>query len=182
MGRTLTGATSSFCPGVPGGNNFWSAAYSRRPSLLYIPELEACTSVTRDQTAHVRGRFDGGKFAYDGRGLSGLVVLDPATGEVKKRKEMPYPNAAGALATAGGLMVTALLDGTIVALDDETLEELWSINVGTGINAHPITYAVDGKQYIAIASGLWRNAKGKLTRSPELKTHSQATMIWVFGL
>ena len=51
---------------------------------------------------------------------------DPATGEVKKRKDMPYPNAAGALATAGGLIVTALLDGTIVALDDETLEELWS--------------------------------------------------------
>src|SRR5207248_8711575 len=115
-------------------------------------------------------------------GLSGLVVLDPATGEVKKRKEMPYPNAAGALATAGGLIVTALLDGTIVALDDETLEELWSINVGTGINAHPITYAVDGKQYIAIASGLFRNARNRLNRLPDLKNLSNATMIFVFGL
>src|SRR3954471_15359267 len=183
IGKILTGATSSFCPGVPGGNNFWSAAYSLRTSLLYIPELEACTSVTRGQTAHVRGRFDGGKFAYDGRGLSGLVVLDPATGEVKKRKEMPYPNAAGALATAGGLIVTALLDGTIVALDDETLEELWSINVGTGINAHPITYAVDGKQYIAIATGLTRNQIGRIANSPELKNLAKnATMLFVFGL
>jgi len=183
IGKILAGETSSFCPGVPGGNNFWSAAYSRRTSLLYIPELEACTSVTRDQTAHVRGRFDGGKFAYDGRGLSGLVVLDPATGEVKKRKEMPYPNAAGALATAGGLIVTALLDGTIVALDDETLEELWSINVGTGINAHPITYAVDGKQYIAIATGLTRNQIGRIANSPELKNLAKnATMLFVFGL
>ena len=112
----------------------------------------------------MRGRFDGGKFAYDGRGTSGLVVLDPATGEVKKRKEMPYPNAAGALATAGGLIVTALLDGTIVALDDQTLEELWSFNVGTGVNAHPITYAVDGKQYIAIATGLTRNQIGRIAR------------------
>ena len=183
IGKILTGETSSFCPGVPGGNNFWSAAYSRRTSLLYIPELEACTSVTRDQTAHVRGRFDGGKFAYDGRGLSGLVVLDPATGEVKKRKEMPYPNAAGALATAGGLIVTALLDGTIVALDDETLEELWSINVGTGINAHPITYAVEGKQYIAIATGLTRNQIGRIANSPELKNLAKnATRLFVFGL
>ena len=41
IGKILTGETSSFCPGVPGGNNFWSAAYSRRTSLLYIPELEA---------------------------------------------------------------------------------------------------------------------------------------------
>jgi alcohol dehydrogenase (cytochrome c) len=115
--------------------------------------------------------------------LSGLVVLDPATGEVKKRKEMPYPNAAGALATAGGLIVTALLDGTIVALDDETLEELWSINVGTGINAHPITYAVEGKQYIAIATGLTRNQIGRIANSPELKNLAKnATMLFVFGL
>src|SRR5262245_26974024 len=183
IGKILTGATASFCPGVPGGNNFWSAAYSRRTSLLYIPDLETCTSVTRDQTAHVRGRFDGGKFAYDGRVTSDLVVLDPATGEVKQRKHMPYPNAAGVLATAGGIIVTALLDGTIVALDDQTLEELWSINVGTGINAHPITYAVDGKQYIAIATGLTRNQIGRIANSPELKNMAKnATMLFVFGL
>src|SRR5499426_3636770 len=183
IAKILTGANSSFCPGVPGGNNFWSAAYSRRTKLLYIPDLETCTSVTRDQTAHVRGRFDGGKFAYDGRVTSDLVVLDPATGEVKQRKHMPYPNAAGVLATAGGLIVTALLDGTVVALDDQTLEELWSINVGTGVNAHPITYAVDGKQYIAIATGLTRNQIGRIANSPELKNMAKnATMLFVFGL
>jgi alcohol dehydrogenase (cytochrome c) len=78
--------------------------------------------------------------------------------------------------------VTALLDGTILAFDDQTLEELWRINVGTGFNAPPMTYAVDGKQYIAIASGLFRNAKNKLARSPEMRGAAQATMIWVFGL
>jgi alcohol dehydrogenase (cytochrome c) len=45
-----------------------------------------------------------------------------------------------------------------------------------------MTYAVDGKQYIAIASGLFRNAKNKLSRSPEMRTAAQATVIWVFGL
>jgi len=96
---------------------------------------------------------------------------------------VPYPNAAGVLATGGGLIVTALLDGTIVALDDETLEQLWSINVGTGVNAHPITYAVDGKQYIAIATGLTRNQIGRIANSPELKTMAKnATMLFVFGL
>ena len=62
-------------------------------------------------------------------------MVDPATGEVKTRKELPYPNLAGALTTGGGIVVTALLDGTIVALDDQTLEELWSVNVGTGFMA-----------------------------------------------
>ena len=86
------------------------------------------------------------------------------------------------LSTAGGVVFTGFTDGTFAAYDDTTMEQLWKINVGTGFNAPPMTYSVDGKQYIAIASGLWRNAKNKLTRSPEMKTHSQATMIFVFGL
>jgi len=183
IAKMLTGAKSSFCPGVPGGNNFWSAAYSRNTKLLYIPELQGCTSAIRDQTRHVRGSFDGGTFSYDGRVTSSLVVLDLASGEVKQRKDMPYGNASGALATAGGLIFTALLDGTIMALDDQTLEELWSINVGTGINAPPIAYEVNGKQYIAIATGLTRNQVGRLANSPETKTMSKhTTMLFVFGL
>jgi len=62
------------------------------------------------------------------------------------------------------------------------MEELWRVNVGTGFNAPPMTYAVDGKQYVAIASGLWRNAKNKLSRVPEMRNQSNATMIFVFGL
>jgi alcohol dehydrogenase (cytochrome c) len=183
IAKMLTGAKSSFCPGVPGGNNFWAAAYSRKTKLLYIPDLEGCTSAIRDQTRHVRGKFDGGSFSYDGRMTSDLVVYDPSTGEVKQRKNMPYPNAAGALATGGGLIFTALLDGTIMALDDETLEVLWSINVGTGINASPVAYEVDGKQYIAIATGLTRNQVGRLRNSPETRMLSKhTTMLFVFGL
>ena len=86
------------------------------------------------------------------------------------------------LSTAGGIVVTALLDGTIVAFDDQTLEELWTINVGTGFNAPPMTYSVNGKQYIAIASGLWRNSRNKTAKIPELRTMSNATMVFVFGL
>jgi alcohol dehydrogenase (cytochrome c) len=181
--QIITGAKASFCPGVPGGNNFWSAAYSRRTNLLYIPDLEGCTSAVRDQAAHVRGKYDGGTFSYDGRMTSHLVVYDPSSGEVKSRKEMPYPNAAGVLATAGGLIFTAMLDGTIVALDDQTLEELWSINLGTGVNAHPITYEVDGKQYLAVATGLTRNQVGRIANSPELRNLAKhTTMLFVFGL
>jgi alcohol dehydrogenase (cytochrome c) len=150
--------------------------------MLYIPSVEGCSDITPDHSAHVKGKFAGGTYVNPERLTSSVVVIDPATGEQKSRKEFPYPNSAGVLATAGGVIVTALLDGTIVALDDETLEELWKINVGTGFNAPPMTYAVDGKQYIAIASGLWRNAKNKLSRSPEMRTASQATVIWVFGL
>jgi alcohol dehydrogenase (cytochrome c) len=183
IGKILTGAASSVCPTVAGGSNFWSAAYSRNTGLLYIPELEGCATVTRDQSRHVRGKFDGGGYKDDARLTSGLVAIDPATSAITGRKDMPYPNASGALATAGGIVVTALLDGTIMALDDQTLAELWSVNVGTGIDAPPMTYAVDGKQYIAIATGLTRNQMGKLGNSPEMKNFAKnATMIFVFGL
>jgi alcohol dehydrogenase (cytochrome c) len=75
-----------------------------------------------------------------------------------------------------------MIDGTLVVMDDQNLEELWKFNAGTGFNAPPMTYAVDGKQYIAIASGLFRNARNKLARSVEMRNLSQATMIFVFGL
>jgi len=77
-----------------------------------------------------------------------------------------------------------------VALDDETLEELWRFNVGTGFNAAPMTYAVNGKQYIAIASGVCcvrpsgqiSNSLGQVRRNPLLRDQSNATVLYVFGL
>jgi alcohol dehydrogenase (cytochrome c) len=109
-------------------------------------------------------------------------MLDPVSGEVKKRKDLPYGDLSGVLTTGGGIVVTALLDGTIVAYDDKTLDELWKINVGTGFDAPPMTYSVGGKQYIAIASGLGPVGKAKLARSPERKFQGNATMLYVFGL
>jgi len=184
VGKIVAGERSTgVCPAVPGGSNFWPAAYSEKTKLLYIPEIEGCSWIGRDQTRHVPGKFEGGSFGYDSRLSSGLVVVDPATAEVKQRKAMPYADTSGALATAGGIVVTALIDGTVMVLNDETLDELWSLNVGTGINAPPMTYAVNGKQYIAIATGLTANQKGRVATTPELKSlGTGATMIFVFGL
>jgi alcohol dehydrogenase (cytochrome c) len=179
------------CPTIAGGTNFWPASYSRKTGFLYIPTFEGCSRVTPDVGAHVKGRFMGGGAGADGVVTGGLVMFDPAAGGVKKRVDLPYPNAAGALSTAGGIVVTAMVDGTILAYDDQTLEELWRINVGSGFNAPPMTYAVDGRQYIAIASGLCcagpgdlppRNTRSQVARSPELRLQGNATTVWVFGL
>ncbi len=175
-------ATRRVCPDVAGGNNYWPASYSQKTRLLYIPTIEGCANVTPNYAAHVKGNYAGGSNLNTDRPTSSVVAVDPATSEVKMRKELPYPNFAGVLSTAGGIVVTALLDGTILAFDDQTMEELWRVNVGTGFNAPPMTYAVDGKQYIAIASGLWRNARNKLSHSPEMRNLSNASMIFVFGL
>src|SRR5262249_46845429 len=174
--------TPQLCRCTSGCYNYRPASYSRRTGLIYIPSIEGCSNVTPDYTAHVPGKFAGGTTVNSERPTSSVVMVDPASGEIKGRKELPYPNFAGALSTAGGIVMTALLDGTILAFDDQTMEELWRVNVGTGFNAPPMTYAVDGRQYVAIASGLWRNARNKLSRVPELRNQSNATMIFVFGL
>ena len=88
----------------------------------------------------------------------------------------------GTLSTAGGLVFVALLDGTIAAYDETTLDELWKVNVGAGFTAPPMTFEVNGKQYIAIASGSSAVSRAKLVNTPELRDQRQATVLYVFGL
>ena len=66
------------------------------------------------------------------------------------------------------------------AYDARTLKEVWSINLGTGINAPPATYSVNGKQYVAVLVGSKQDAV-VINRSPELKNTSSASMVFVFG-
>jgi alcohol dehydrogenase (cytochrome c) len=170
------------CPDVHGGTNFWPTSFSERTKLIYIAGNEGCADITPDATAHVRGKFGGGGYANRERVNGGLTAVDPATGEIRKRLDFDYPDHAGMLTTAGGLAVTALLDGTVYAFDDATLETLWRMNVGPGFSSPPMTYEVDGRQYIAILSGIGPVSKAKLARSPEMRDRGTATILFVFGL
>jgi glucose dehydrogenase len=111
-----------------------------------------------------------------------LVVADPFTGEIKKKLHVPYPDNSAALTTAGGLLITGFTDGSVAAYDDTSLEELWRFNVGSGINAPPMTFEVGGRQYLAIQSGLARNGRAINSMTPELRELRNQTMLFVFGL
>lgn len=181
--RTPEEPTKQVCPSIAGGNNFWPSTLSQRTNLIYIPAMTGCVDVTTDTTKHsVETGWMGGSYVLAERLESSLVAADPITGEIKKMVQLKYPNYAGALSTAGGLIFTALTDGSVIAFDDETLEEVWKVNVGVGFTAPPMTFAVDGKQYIAISSGLSGPARGKLRLTPELAEQKNAAMLFVFGL
>ena len=183
--KILTGAKSSVCPDSAGRQQFLVGGLQPQDQAPLHPRARRLRQRSRrDQTRHVRGKFDGGGYADDrAASPAGSWRSIPRPARSSSARTCPTRTTSGALATAGGIVVTALLDGTIMALDDQTLEELWTINVGTGINAPPMTYAVDGKQYIAIATGLTRNQVGKLANAPEMKNLAKnATMIFVFGL
>jgi alcohol dehydrogenase (cytochrome c) len=76
----------------------------------------------------------------------------------------------------------ALLDGTVTAFDDTTLDQLWKINVGSGFSAPPMTFEVNGRQYIAIISGPSPAAKGRLANTPELREQRNALVLYVFAI
>ena len=153
--------TKTLCPSMSGGNNYFPPAYSKKTGLIYIPSMSMCNEVTMDQDAIKKGIYFSRTFKNTERNESDIVASDPLTGEVKKKVHSVYPNVSGVLTTAGGLVFTGYIDGTLVAYDDTTLDEAWKINVGTGFNAPPITFEAGGKQYVAILSGLSRQSKGR---------------------
>jgi alcohol dehydrogenase (cytochrome c) len=69
-----------------------------------------------------------------------------------------------------------------MAFDDTTLDQLWKVNVGAGFSAPPMTFSVNGKQYVAILSGLSRISLKRHDFSPELKELRNDTMLFVFAL
>ena len=171
------------CPSILGGNNFWPSSYNPRTRLIYIPSMSGCMTVTVDRTKHNAERgWSGGDWTSSERFETDLTAVDPVTQEIKKSIHLRYPNRSGTLSTAGGLEFLALLDGTVAAFDDTTLDELWKVNVGSGFSAPPMTFEVNGKQYVAIVSGPSGAAKSKLMNTPELKDQRDATVLFVFAL
>jgi hypothetical protein len=94
---------------------------------------------------------------------------------------IPLSGCQAVRLSAGGL-VFMMGDGSFVAYDDVTLEQLWKLNVGSGINAPPMTFEVGGRQYVPILSGLSQISKNRLTLSPELCEMRHQTMLFVFAL
>jgi alcohol dehydrogenase (cytochrome c) len=175
--------TKKVCPSQAGGNNYWPSSFSPKTKLLYIPALSNCVTVTIDREKHNKEKgWNGGNAATNERWESNLTAADPVTGEIKKSVHLRYPNYSGTLATGGGVVFLALLDGTIAAYDDTSLDELWKINVGSGFSAPPMTFEANGKQYVAIVSGPSPVSRRRLDNTPELKDQRHALVLYVFGL
>jgi alcohol dehydrogenase (cytochrome c) len=172
------------CPAIQGGTNYWPSSYSPKTKLIYIPAMTGCNNVEVDRTKHNAERgWNGGNATSVGRMESNLTAVDPVTQEIKKNLHLPYPNFSGVLSTGGGLAFVGLMDGTVAAYDDTTLDQLWKINIGSTISAPPMTFEVDGKQYVAIASGSDpASGKRKRANAPELNEQRNATVLYVFGL
>ncbi len=178
------------CPSNVGGKNWEPSAYNPELGLMFIPSIEGCNTIEtveqkdmEDQggPSKVRERFTGGSAKTVQRLYGSLKAVDPVTGETKTSLKMDYPNYGGALATAGSLVFIGEADGTFGAYDARTLKQVWSFNIGTGINAPPITYSVNGKQFVAVLAGSRQNIN-IYGLAPEIKNMAPASMLYVFAL
>jgi alcohol dehydrogenase (cytochrome c) len=189
-GTRVRPVSNRLCPTIQGGKNWEPTAYNPDLGLIYVPSIEGCADIKtveqkdmEDQggATKFRDRFTGGAPEWPERTYGSLKAIDPTTGETKAAARLTYPNFAGALATAGNLVFLGHLDGTFSAYDARTLKEVWSFNAGSGIMAPAVSYAVGGKQYVAVLVGS-RQPVNIMQNMPELKNTSTASMLYVFSL
>jgi PQQ-dependent dehydrogenase (methanol/ethanol family) len=143
------------CPDATGGTNWAAPSYDPSTGLFFVPVREGCaTYINETITPKPGDPFTGGDAKEDHKaGAPGFVrAINPLTGDIRWSFPMHLGTAAaGVLATAGGLVFASDPEGSLVALDARTGARLWHYQTGGDIRSSPISYAVDGKQYVAIA-------------------------------
>jgi PQQ-dependent dehydrogenase (methanol/ethanol family) len=139
------------CPAVRGATNWYSTAYSPSTGLYYVMTVEDCGMYRKAEN----GGFGQSRNSKEpARKI--LRAVDIQTGKVAWQIDMPGPaqsNYSGVLSTSNGLLFFGESSGGFSAVDARTGKYLWHFETNHAFKASPMTYAIDGKQYVAIASG-----------------------------
>jgi alcohol dehydrogenase (cytochrome c) len=148
------------CPAFFGGDNWWSFSLDPSSGNVFVPTMRTCMKLVGEQPPAM---FHPGSAALDegfsvepvpgAKGWGALQAYDLATGKRRWSKETFYPWTDGTLSTAGGLVFSGTPDQKFYALDERTGRVLWTFHARSGFIGQPVTYMVDGKQYVAVQSG-----------------------------
>ena len=152
---TLTGVP--VCPGALGATNWFSPTYDPQTKLFYVTAREQCDIFSTAPQPYEAGHAFYGSAYFpndDTQPFWGAVrAIDPATSQIKWELKHLSPSWSGVLSTAGGVVFTGDAEGNFMALDAATGKILWHFQCGASVYASPMTYAIGGKQYVAIAAG-----------------------------
>ena len=155
MAPTYEGVVVS--PSIGGGTNWFSPAYNPDTGLFYVNAFDGEQEFfKRDEDYEEGERFTGGGGRYTSpmdAFHSSIRAINPETAEIEWEFPIMPRSSAGITTTAGGLVFTGSADGYFFALDASSGEELWNISLGRRVHAAPMTFAVDGEQFVTIASG-----------------------------
>jgi alcohol dehydrogenase (cytochrome c) len=195
--KPVTGKKATYCPGLSGGKNWFPAAFSPQTRLFYLPaNNNLCTTSQGVDIEYTAGQ---GFTGVQMDGTSMVPGTDNHVGELQAwnvdtgqkvwtHNYTKSPNWGGVLTTAGGLVFHGgTSDRKLHAFDAKTGKLLWDFPTSSGIEAPPSTFMVDGKQYIAIASGWGADARGmqaQLNRlfPGEYPEVPDGGSVWVFAL
>lgn len=145
------------CPAVAGAANWPSSAYNPATGLFYLLAEESCNVYSKNREWWEAGKslYGGGTRRADTTSAKFLKAIDIQTGKV--RWEIPDIGGgilgSGLMATAGGLLFYGDGSGAFIAADTNHGKLLWHFNTGETFKAGPMTYSVDGEQYVAVAAG-----------------------------
>jgi quinohemoprotein ethanol dehydrogenase len=145
-------------PSGIGGTNWSPISYNPDTGQFYMPGTVRTSAFTRYGDKFKLGKLyvGGSQAAPIGSLQTGtFTAIDSKTNKIVWQNKQPYRTGqgGGSITTAGGLVFRGGSDGNFLALDARTGEELWQFQTGFGADAPPITYEVDGEQYVAIATG-----------------------------
>ncbi len=152
---TLEGRT--VCPGALGTTNFMAPTYDPQTSLFYVTARDQCDIFSTAPQPYEAGHAYYGSAYFpseEARPYRGfLKAIDPTTGQIKWQFEHTSPTWSGVLSTAGGVIFSGDAEGNFIALDAASGKPLWHFQMGGAVYAPPMAFAIDGKEYVAIAAG-----------------------------
>jgi len=157
----LTTAGMPTCPGVLGGVLWNGPAFNPGTNLLYVNSIDWCATFAKaKEDRYVEGQmYMGGTVQQEppDKSRGWLTAIDASTGEVRWKYESKRPMLAAVTTASSNLIFTGELLGDFIALDGKTGEVLYRFDTGGRLNGGVVTYSINGKQYVAVASG---NANG----------------------
>lgn len=185
-------------PSALGGHNWQPMSYSPDSGLVYIPAHNIPGVYRQDTEFGVRKSYWQNGTAWvesslpeDPKSISDaneiiygeLVAWDPVAQQAKWKVKFPNVWNGGILSTAGGLVFQGNAEGVFVAYEDSTGEVLWEFNSESGIIASPISYSLDGVQYVAVISG-WSASYGSAagTLATRSRGFGKVNRLLVFAL